>query len=111
MNGTTTNSARDDQDHSLSADRARSETRRSGRGGRRPGAGRKPNYLKRLSLNPITAAEIIARRHPESAALTPGELATLQSITSKLAEPSPDGRGNQKESNRATLETLPHPGP
>jgi hypothetical protein len=36
-------------------------TPRKGRGGRRLGAGRKPNYLGRLSFNPITAAEIIAR--------------------------------------------------
>jgi hypothetical protein len=81
-----------------------SETKRKGRGGRRLGAGRKPNRLKRVSSEPITVAEIIARRHPESAALTPKELAALQSITSKLAEPSPDGRGNQKESTKATFE-------
>jgi hypothetical protein len=31
-----------------------------GRGGRRPGAGRKPNYLKRLGIKAITAAEILA---------------------------------------------------
>ena len=30
----------------------------SKRGGRRPGAGRKPNYLKRLGIKAITAAEI-----------------------------------------------------
>jgi hypothetical protein len=57
-----------------------SETKRKGRGGRRLGAGRKPNYLERLSLEPITAAEIVARRHPESAALTLEELATLQTF-------------------------------
>ena len=27
------------------------------RGGKRPGAGRKPNYLKRLGIKAITAAE------------------------------------------------------
>jgi hypothetical protein len=31
-----------------------------GRGGKRPGAGRKPNYLKRLGIKAITAAEILA---------------------------------------------------
>jgi hypothetical protein len=31
---------------------------KSGRGGRRPGAGRKPNYLKKFSSRPISAAEI-----------------------------------------------------
>jgi len=31
-----------------------------GRGGKRPGAGRKPNYFKRLGLKAITAAEILA---------------------------------------------------
>jgi hypothetical protein len=86
----------------MNIEQAQLLTTKKGRGGRRPGAGRKPNYLERLSFNPITAAEIIARRHPESVALTPDELATHQSIASKLAEPSPDGRGNQKESNRAT---------
>jgi hypothetical protein len=30
------------------------------RGGKRPGAGRKPNYLKRLGIKAITAAEILA---------------------------------------------------
>ena len=78
-------------------------TPRKGRGGRRPGAGRKPNSIKRLPLEPITAAEIIARRHPLSAALTVEELAELENVTKKLAEPSPDGSGNQKESNRATI--------
>jgi hypothetical protein len=76
------------------------ETPRNGRGGRRPGAGRKPNYRKQLALQPITAGEIMARRHPQSAWLTSAESAALQSITRKLAEPSPDGPRNQKESNR-----------
>lgn len=31
------------------------------RGGKRLGAGRKPNYFKRLAVKPITAAEILAR--------------------------------------------------
>ena len=31
-----------------------------GRGGKRPGAGRKPNYLKRLGIKAVTAAEILA---------------------------------------------------
>jgi hypothetical protein len=30
------------------------------RGGKRPGAGRKPNYFKRLGIKAITAAEILA---------------------------------------------------
>jgi hypothetical protein len=76
-------------------------TPRKGRGGRRPGAGRKPNNLKQLALQPITAAEIVARRHPQSAELTHEELGTLEAITKKLAEPAPDGLRNQKESNRA----------
>jgi hypothetical protein len=33
----------------------------SGIGGRRPGAGRKPDFLKRLGIKAITAAEILAR--------------------------------------------------
>jgi hypothetical protein len=78
-------------------------TPRKGRGGRRSGAGRKPNNLKQLVLQPITAAAIVASRHPQSAELTPEESATLESITKKLAEPSPDSSRNQKESNRAIL--------
>jgi hypothetical protein len=31
-----------------------------GRGGKREGAGRKPNYLKRLGIKAVTAAEILA---------------------------------------------------
>ncbi len=34
--------------------------RKSRRGGKRPGSGRKPNYLKRLGIKAITAAEILA---------------------------------------------------
>src|ERR1700743_3368808 len=73
------------------------------RGGRRLGAGRKPNFLKLLAQPPITAAEIVARRHPLSERLSPEELAMLHALTKKLAEPSPDGRRNQKESNTATF--------
>jgi hypothetical protein len=69
----------------------RSETTRKGRGGRRPGAGRKPNHLKQLALQPIGGAEIVARRHPQSERLSPEELAMLHALTKKLAEPSPDG--------------------
>jgi hypothetical protein len=68
-------------------------TARKGRGGRRLGAGRKPN-LKQLVLQPITAAEIIARRHPLSERLSPEELAMLHALTKKLAEPSPDASRN-----------------
>ena len=57
-----------------------------GRGGRRPGAGRNPNALKRLV---IRAADLIR--------LSPEELQALEVITRKLA-PAPQ---NQKESNRA----------
>src|SRR5215469_237579 len=35
----------------------------TGRGGRRPGAGRKPNYLKRLGIKALTAAEILAHHN------------------------------------------------
>jgi hypothetical protein len=34
-----------------------------GRGGKRPGAGRKPDYLKRLGIKAITAAEILAHHN------------------------------------------------
>jgi hypothetical protein len=63
---------------------------RKGRGGRRPGAGRKPNHLKRLGIRPITAAEILSHRHPSSGALSSEELEALHSITRKLAAPLPD---------------------
>lgn len=33
------------------------------RGGRRPGAGRKPDYLKRLGIKALTAAEILAHHN------------------------------------------------
>ena len=80
-----------------------SEAIHRGRGGRRPGAGRKPNHLKSLAQPPITVAEIVARRHPLSERLSPEELAMLHALTKKLAEPSPDGPRNQKESNREVL--------
>ena len=85
---------------SVAVDQVESETPRTGRGGRRPGAGRKPNLLKQLTLRPISAAEIIARRHPLSERLSPEELAMLHALTKKLGEPSPDASRNQKESNR-----------
>lgn len=84
-------------------DHAQLGTVRRGRGGRRPGAGRKPNHLKQLAPQPITAAEIVARRHPLSAELTPEDLASLESITKKLGEPSLDSPRNQKESNRESF--------
>jgi hypothetical protein len=61
-----------------------------GRGGRRPGAGRKPNRLRRLV---ISAGDLLR--------LSPEELRTLKAIARKLAVPSPDASVNQKESNRA----------
>lgn len=79
------------------------EAPRKGRGGRRPGAGRKPNHPKRLPQRPIGAAEILARRHPQSEQLSPEEFAMLHFLTRKLAEPASDGSRNQKESNRAIL--------
>ena len=85
------------------ADCARVGPPRKGRGGRRPGAGRKPNRLKRPAMEPISAAEIVARRHPLSERLSPEELAMLHALTKKLAEPSPNASRNQKESNRATF--------
>lgn len=36
------------------------QERKNNRGGKRAGAGRKPNYLKRLGIKAITAAEILA---------------------------------------------------
>jgi hypothetical protein len=41
-------------------------------------------------MTPITAAEIIARRNPLSAALTSEELEALYAITWKLVVPLPD---------------------
>ena len=58
-----------------------------GRGGRRPGAGRKPNRLKRF----VVRAGDLARLSHE-------EIQFLDTIARKLA---PDAPQNQKESNRA----------
>ena len=58
-----------------------------GRGGRRPGAGRKPNGLKRLVL-----------RAGDLARLSPAEIQFLNAITRKLAQNAP---GNQKQSKPA----------
>jgi hypothetical protein len=74
----------------MSAEQGTASSPRTGRGRRRPGAGRKPNYLKRLAIKPITAAEILALRHPQSALLSPEELEALHAITRKLAVPPPD---------------------
>lgn len=133
--------------------------KRSTRGGVRVGAGRKPNYLKRLGMEPLTAAKILANvdelemwlgllrdadrkialdtlkyltdrrdgkakqavelsggavightvyRDPILANLSADELASLDSLTRKLALPSPDGPQNQKESKPAipVIETV-----
>jgi hypothetical protein len=61
-----------------------------GRGGRRPGAGRKPKHLKSLVF-----------RAGDLARLSPDELRTLQAIAQKLAVPAPDASRNQIESNTA----------
>jgi hypothetical protein len=61
-----------------------------GRGGRRVGAGRKPNPLRRLGI-----------RRTDLIRLSPDELRTLKAIARKLALPSPDTSVNQTESNRA----------
>jgi hypothetical protein len=130
------------------------EANRAGRGGKRPGAGRKPNYLKRLGIKAITAAEILAHhnepelwagllrhkspdirlrtiqyltdrrdgkpkqavavsggilhahtayRDPLLAGLSDEELQALNSLSRKLALPSPDGPHNQIESDTAIV--------
>ena len=61
-----------------------------GRGGRRPGAGRKPNQLKRIVI-----------RAGDLSKLSPEETQFLEAIARKLALPAPDGPHNQKESNTA----------
>ena len=67
------------------------------RGGKRPGAGRKPNYLKRLGIKAITAAEILA--HHDEPELWKGllthkspdvRLRTLQYLTDRR-----DGKAKQ----------------
>ena len=62
-----------------------------GRGGRRPGAGRKPNRLKRLVI-----------RAGDLARLSPEEIQFLDAITRKLAVLAQNTPGNQKESKPAT---------
>jgi hypothetical protein len=64
-----------------------------GRGGRRPGAGRKPNHVKRLVI-----------RAGDLAKLSPEEIQFLAAIARKLALPASDGPHNQKESNTAIEE-------
>jgi hypothetical protein len=68
-----------------------------GRGGKRPGSGRKPNYLKRLGIKAITAAEILA--HHDEPELWKGllthkspdvRLRTLQYLTDRR-----DGKAKQ----------------
>jgi hypothetical protein len=73
------------------------EKTQSRRGGSRPGAGRKPNYLKRLA----GAAVLLARRDPRLAALTEEEFHTLEGILRKLRTASTGGPHNQIESNTA----------
>ena len=70
------------------------------RGGRRPGAGRKPNYMKRLA----GAAALLARRDPRLAALTEEEFYALEGILKKLCNAAPDAPQNQIESNKAIEE-------
>jgi hypothetical protein len=74
----------------MSAEQGAASSPRTGRDGRRLGAGRKPNYLKCLAIKPITAAEILAQRHPRSASLSLEELEVLHALTTKLAVPLPD---------------------
>jgi hypothetical protein len=71
--------------------------RKNLRGGKRPGAGRKPNYLKRLGIKAITAAEILA--HHDEPELWKGllthkspdvRLRTLQYLTDRR-----DGKAKQ----------------
>lgn len=60
------------------------------RGGRRPGAGRKRNNLRRIVL-----------RAGDLARLSREEIQFLDAITRKLAVSSQDAPGNQKESEPA----------
>ena len=46
-----------------------SKESKPGRGGKRRGAGRKPNYAKRLGLKPMTAAEILSEADEKRIAL------------------------------------------
>jgi hypothetical protein len=61
-----------------------------GRGGRRPGAGRKPSHLKRLVIRGGDLVKVSA-----------DELRTLEAIARKLAAASPDAPQNQTESKPA----------
>jgi hypothetical protein len=63
-----------------------------GRGGRRAGAGRKPNYLAPITMLALTP------RDPRLSRLSPDELRTLEAIARKLALDTPH---NQTESNTA----------
>jgi hypothetical protein len=69
----------------------------SRRGGRRPGAGRKPNYLKQLGR----AVEHIWRRDPRLGVLTELEARCLAAIVRKIRTARLDGPQNQIESNTA----------
>lgn len=71
---------------------------KTGRGGRRPGAGRKPNHILRLN----DAARLISRRDPRLAVLTAEELQALEHILRKLRIALLNGPQNQTESNRGT---------
>jgi hypothetical protein len=66
-----------------------------GRGGRRPGAGRKPNLLRCVGMLARTPGD------PRLPRLSPEELRTLEAIARKFAEPVPDAPQNQKESKPA----------
>jgi hypothetical protein len=79
----------------------------SNRGGRRPGAGRKPNYLKRLGIKAMTAAEILA--HFSEIDLWRGllthknaniRLQTLQYLTDRR-----DGRPHRKDPRRQEFDS------
>jgi hypothetical protein len=65
-----------------------------GRGGRRPGAGRKPNELKCLGIR---------YSDPRLARLTPEELQALEAIARKIAAPAQDASVNQTESKPAII--------
>jgi len=81
-------------------DAIQSKMLRKGRGARRPGAGRKPNYLKQLAVKPISAAEIIACRHPQSAPLTPKKCPRSKTSRRNSRSPRqivPESKKNQTE--------------
>jgi hypothetical protein len=70
---------------------------KKGRGGRRPGAGRKPNYAKQLER----AAKLLERCDPRLAVLTELEARCLHSILRKVLAASPNAPQNQIESKPA----------